>query len=524
MGVSGITPGTTNWDVPLNLALNDLQGQINIAAQARNNVKDPRFGAVGDGTTDDTAAVQAAINAGGITYFPPGVYLVRTLEAKLGMVLTGVTRSAYAFPVPSTQASILKLKNGTNGNLIHAAAGINNVQISNLAFDGNKANNTSGDIIHLDDATAQDTSWHLSDCYLDNSAHDGIYIGSGRQAVKIHRAWIMRSTNNGISLNGADAGLDTVLIGLSGANGVYVGAWVAHLSNCDIWSSTSNGVLCDNVSMVSLVNCGIDRHQQAGLVVQGGGIVNATGCMFHSNSQAANNTHPHISVTGGALTLNGNQFGYDALANNPNYAVRCTGGSVSERGSISSSGSYVSGFINDPTKLVPDSAAWQASDAGLISWTHDAMAAGGTVANTSGTVYFMKVAVRRRTMITNLLVTVTSAGTGLTSGQNLVGLYDSSGTKLAESADQSTAFTSVGLKTIPLNTPQMVAPGYYYVALMTNGTTPPSFMYTSAQNAAAINLGNSLRFLNITGQTSLPATFTPGTAGTGSNARWAAIS
>ena len=45
------------------------------------NIKDPAYGAIGDGTTDDTAAIQAAIDAaeaagGGIVLLPPGTYKV----------------------------------------------------------------------------------------------------------------------------------------------------------------------------------------------------------------------------------------------------------------------------------------------------------------------------------------------------------------------------------------------------------------------------------------------------------------
>ena len=45
-----------------------------------NNVRD--FGAAGDGKTKDTAAIQRAIDAGGMVYFPPGVYLSGSLYLK----------------------------------------------------------------------------------------------------------------------------------------------------------------------------------------------------------------------------------------------------------------------------------------------------------------------------------------------------------------------------------------------------------------------------------------------------------
>ena len=42
-----------------------------------NNVRD--FGAVGDGVTKDTSAIQRALDAGGVAYLPPGTYLSGTL-------------------------------------------------------------------------------------------------------------------------------------------------------------------------------------------------------------------------------------------------------------------------------------------------------------------------------------------------------------------------------------------------------------------------------------------------------------
>ena len=45
-----------------------------------NNVRD--FGALGDGITKDTAAIQKAIDAGGMVFFPPGIYLSGTLYLK----------------------------------------------------------------------------------------------------------------------------------------------------------------------------------------------------------------------------------------------------------------------------------------------------------------------------------------------------------------------------------------------------------------------------------------------------------
>jgi Pectate lyase superfamily protein len=62
------------------------------------NVRDPLYGAKGDGTTDDTAAIQSAINAadtasgsgGALVVFPPGTYKITgTLELPSHIILEG---------------------------------------------------------------------------------------------------------------------------------------------------------------------------------------------------------------------------------------------------------------------------------------------------------------------------------------------------------------------------------------------------------------------------------------------------
>ena len=49
------------------------------------NVKE--FGAAGDGVTLDTAAIQAALDAGGIVHFPAGTYLTGSIYLFPGLPL-----------------------------------------------------------------------------------------------------------------------------------------------------------------------------------------------------------------------------------------------------------------------------------------------------------------------------------------------------------------------------------------------------------------------------------------------------
>lgn len=186
------------------------------------------------------------------------------------------------------------------------------------------------------------------------------------------------------------------------------------------------------------------------------------------------------------------------------------------------------GLLQYPLSTV-NSATFTPADQNLVSWTYDPSCIRGTgVASVSGTVYLMKVKiVNRSTVVTNVIIGVEGAGVTLTAGQNFVGLYDSTGARLAVSADQASSWTSTGMKTIALTAPVTLNVGSYYVAFVSNGATPPT-LATGAGNNVNISVGLSsgaLRYIiGPTAQTSLPASITL-TSFTGSTAsRFAALS
>jgi hypothetical protein len=120
------------------------------------NVRNPDFGAVGDGSNDDTAEIQACINAsspGDTILFPPGIYgLSAPIVRKHDRHYLGVGGWS--------DATVLKVLSGSSANFQNAA-GLSGVfvpeswntnatvaggreTIQGIAIDGNLANNATG--------------------------------------------------------------------------------------------------------------------------------------------------------------------------------------------------------------------------------------------------------------------------------------------------------------------------------------------------------------------------------------------
>jgi hypothetical protein len=174
---------TANMIVPgaLSQTATYLQGSAGSVSRTIQNklqesvsVKD--FGAIGDDTTDDTVAIQAAVNAcsiGGSVYFPAGKYKITSAITinkpimifgvgpgsfinNLGSYIRQATTSANAFTLVATLA-----------NYSFSQYGIVDVHFKDIAIVGNSSSSFSARGIGVD-TTVNSGDFHIRECTFTN--------------------------------------------------------------------------------------------------------------------------------------------------------------------------------------------------------------------------------------------------------------------------------------------------------------------------------------------------------------------
>lgn len=123
---------------------------------------------------------------------------------------------------------------------------------------------------------------------------------------------------------------------------------------------------------------------------------------------------------------------------------------------------------------------------GWLAMPYDPIAASTGTTLTSGTPAHIRVDIPFPATFTTVTVPVFTAGATLTAGQNLVGLYDSAGTRVAISADQSASWVTNGEKNVPFLVPYAAAAGTYYISILSNGTTPATIARSTSTGAIGI--------------------------------------
>lgn len=168
---------------------------------------------------------------------------------------------------------------------------------------------------------------------------------------------------------------------------------------------------------------------------------------------------------------------------------------------------------------------------GLFAWNGHPNMFPNQTAFTAGTLHMIKLTLPVAVTATTCYLGINAGGTTLTAAQNLVGLYNSAGTLIAQTADQSVAWLSVGLKTMAFVTPVAISAGDYYLGFLSNGTTPPAcFRGIGAATAGppVMNIGqtasNASWANSGTGQTVLPASVTMSARTLAGSGWWTALS
>ncbi|QPX71661.1 capsid and scaffold protein [Bacillus phage SP8] len=165
------------------------------------SVKD--LGAKGDGTTDDTEAVQKALDAGGDIVFPSGTYLVGSLQLRSNSRIIGLGKVVIKYLVGAGYFTNWPVAMVVNENLPAYYAPSNsgrqsgvfgvasNITISNITFDGQGQSVygvqfVASDNVYLDNVKIINTKGaldlravrdsHFYRVVCDNIAEDGISI------------------------------------------------------------------------------------------------------------------------------------------------------------------------------------------------------------------------------------------------------------------------------------------------------------------------------------------------------------
>lgn len=248
------------------------------------NVKHPTYGAVGDGSTDDTAAIQAALDAADIAgngadgvYIPAGVYVVSGLTIGSQVTLRGSGWGSHLFHKASSTAPLITTDDPANSVA---------VCIRDLLLDGNKSNQSST----------------LEGIYLDAT---GMASGTLVRHL-VYNVYIRNTTGAGLRTDhpGRQSFFCNINVRASDGHGFHLAGTESHFSNCVVSNAGLQGFYVTGDSMV-FVNC---RAGESGQVTAANGdgfrLEDATRCSLTNCVSSSNQAHGY-HFWGNASTMEG---------------------------------------------------------------------------------------------------------------------------------------------------------------------------------------------------------------------------
>jgi hypothetical protein len=287
--------GTSDWNIKISgTTKTPIQWLAQIIG-VFTNVKDPTYGAVGDGVTDDTTHIQAALTAAGtpkgIVFFPAGTYRTTAkLTVPTGVHLWGAGADATFLKIDHATADTLEYGTGTDtyGDQEIRGITIDALQANSGIFISCPDNSNVRRVLVVNSTLGSASTVHTGKLFSSvNSGH----------TCKMKDCYVFPNTGIGIHVDstGGRLVLDTVIFFLVSAtfgNQMVKSRSQTRITGCkfDVSTQTSGTAQCIAVGDGS---AGVDAV--------------VTGCRF-VNGTSANMTA--ISVTG--ANTNNSAFGESA--------------------------------------------------------------------------------------------------------------------------------------------------------------------------------------------------------------------
>jgi len=298
-------------------------GAVATTAQAklRESTSVEDFGATGDGVSDDTAEIQAAIDAvaalgGGEVLFSKALYLSQKLTLPSNVILRG-KGSAY---------TTIKLKNGSNTALIETEdfstlTGSNSwfvdtegvpygFGVVGMTLDGNKANQTAGNGVSVygkrylvSDVVVKDAygvGWY-TECAYKGGQHDWRDMPEGR----IEGLYVHLSGGHGLQVRGPhDLFIASAFVSQAQGDGVRVeGLLNVYQGNSDIGLIHSYGNVGMGFYCNTLVNADViigETNAKEGVVFdEGSGISTCSVIRAFGNDYASTGLYYNVRLATG---------------------------------------------------------------------------------------------------------------------------------------------------------------------------------------------------------------------------------
>lgn len=322
------------------------------------NVKEAPYNARGNGSTDDTAAIQAALNAlpttGGVVYLPPGRYKISSTLA-VTQDNTTLIGAGAGNRIGSTQVgtgSRIEAATGVTGSLIGVQRTANDrtvygVKIQDIAVDGNSIGTS------VDGILFRSVKGEIHNVAINNCTGNGIrvqgYSGWAAERNKFIACDSGYNTAAGIYFD-SDAANNTITncVFMQNQDGLLTTQSSIIVSAAAFMSNTRYGAYLNNAGSRSrFAGCQFQQNANHGIIFDsastGFSDVGITGCTFNTNGVATTNTYDHVILTGlssnaiSRVTVTGCNFLYTSglSANKPRYAVNLSG-SAAQHTNISS--------------------------------------------------------------------------------------------------------------------------------------------------------------------------------------------